>query len=582
MRFNAWLSKALLRPPSSLLHPHIHPLIMKQILFPLCLFALLLTGCAGQFKAPATQEVANPLTYTDIPDNDVIRVGDTYYMVSTTMYFCPGAPIMESKDLVHWRIINYIYDTLADDDTYNLRNGRNAYGRGQWATTLREHDGVFYALFIANDQRKTFVYSTEDIAKGNWKRHAVYDRPFHDAGLLFDDGRAYVVWGNGELHITELEPDLSAIRAGGVDQVLVNIPRRGGLGAEGAHIYHIGDWYYILVIDWPAGKPRTEGCWRSQTLLGKYEGRDVLQGTIGGRGDGVAQGAIVDTPEGDWWAIQFQDHGAVGRIPTLQPVTWEEGWPVMGNAGLPLDTLTLPIRADKEGEYVWASDEFNLTPAHKGDTPQPFLTDDKAFLSPVWQWNHMPVEGAWSLTERQGWLRLHTATVTSDLTQARGTLTQRTVGPRSISEVLIDASGMKPGDRAGLCAFQSNYATVGVEVDSAGNRMAVIDIRRPGDRWQPKEEIRRVLSMEMPGQELYAHIRYIFTPDTASGDVREEADKAYLAISFDGTTWTQAPYCLEMRYTLDFFTGYRSALYCYSTSETGGYADFDYFHQWIY
>lgn len=556
---------------------------MKKYLLPLLTLALFMAACQGpSAKAPASQEVTNPLTYTDIPDNDVIRVGDTYYMVSTTMYFCPGAPIMQSKDLVHWCIVNYIYDTLADDDTYNLRNGRQAYGRGQWATTLREHDGVFYALFIANDQHKTFVYTTTDIARGNWKRHAVYDRPFHDAGLLFDDGRAYVVWGNGELHITELEPDLSAIREGGVDQVLIDCPRRGGLGAEGTHMYHIGEWYYALVIDWPGGKPRTEGCWRSKTLLGEYEGRDVLQGTIGGRGDGVAQGAIVDTPEGDWYAIMFQDHGAVGRIPTLQPVQWVDGWPMMGNSGLPLDTLTLAIPEDMGGNYVWASDEFDRIPAHKGDTPQPFLTDGKAFLSPVWQWNHMPVEGGWSLTEREGWLRLHTATVTTDLTQARGTLTQRAVGPRSISEVHIDASGMQPGDRAGLCAFQSHYATVGVEVDSMGNRMAVIDIRRPGNRFQPEEEVRRVLSLPMPGNDLYARIRYIFTPDVANGEVREDADNAYLALSFDGTQWTQAPYSLHMRYTLDFFTGYRSALYSYSTKATGGYADFDYFHQWNY
>lgn len=562
---------------------------MKKNLLPILFLALLTAGCTGKTaREPTSQEVNNPLTYTDIPDNDVIRVGDTYYMVSTTMYFCPGAPIMESKDLVHWRIMNYIYDALADDDTYNLRGGRNAYGRGQWATTLREHDGVFYALFMAGDQHRTFVYTTTDIRKGNWKRHAVYDRAFHDAGLLFDDGRAYIVWGNGELRITELEPDLSAIREGGVDQVLINIPRRGGLGAEGTHMYHIGDWYYALVIDWPAGKPRTAGCWRSRTLLGEYEGRDVLQGTIGGRSDGVAQGAIVDTPEGDWYAILFQDHGAVGRIPTLQPVQWVEGWPMIGDGGTPLESFTLPIREDKGGDYVWASDAFNPTPANKTATPQPFLTATpqkgrgavKAFLSPVWQWNHRPVEGTWSLTERKGWLRLHTATVTDDLTRARGTLTQRTVGPRSISEVHIDASGMQPGDRAGLCAFQSHYATAGVEVDSVGNRMAVVDIRRPASRFAP-EEVRRVLSIPMPGHDLYARIRYVFTPDSET-DVSEEADRAYLAVSFDGRQWTQAPYSLHMRYTLDFFTGYRSALYSYSTIATGGYADFDYFHQWIY
>ena len=556
---------------------------MKSIL--ISSFAALLLFGASCTNTPATQEVQNPLTYTDIPDNDVIRVGKDYYMVSTTMYFCPGAPIMHSRDLVHWRIVNYIYDYLADDDIYNLRNGRNAYGKGQWATTLREHDGTFYALFIANDQRKTFVYTTKDIKKGPWKRHAVYDRPFHDAGLLFDNGKAYVVWGNGDLRITELEPDLSAIKAGGVDQLLINTPREGvGLRSEGAHFYHIGDYYYVLEISWPHGCPRTETCWRSKELLGEYESRRVLMGTIGGRGDGVAQGAIVDTPKGDWYAIMFQDHGAVGRIPTLQPVKWVDGWPIMGDGGKPYDSFTAALPEDKAGDMVWDSDEFDLTPANKHATPQPLLTDGKAFLSPVWQWNHLPIEGMWSLTEREGWLRLRSTTVTDNLMEAQGTLTQRTAGPRCISEVHLDATGLKPGDRAGLCAFQSNYGTIGVEVDNNGQRFVTAILRRPGFRGMP-EQLDTLTHVPMTGNDVWFRIRYVFTPqvdNSPNGDSPRDADHAWLAYSFNGTDWTMPTTSLAMRYTLDLFTGYRSALYCYSTAALGGYADFDYFHQWKY
>ena len=125
------------------------------------------SGCSTSSK---TTECVNPLTYTDIPDNDWIRVGDDYYMVSTTMYFCPGAPIMHSKDLVHWELVSYVYDYLEDDDVYNLRNGRNAYGKGQWATSLRYVNGTYYALFIANAQNKTYIYKTKDITKSNWER----------------------------------------------------------------------------------------------------------------------------------------------------------------------------------------------------------------------------------------------------------------------------------------------------------------------------------------------------------------------------------------------------------------------------
>ena len=512
------------------------------------LFAGLLLVAAACSR-PVTHCV-NPLTYTDIPDNDVIRVGEDYYMVSTTMYFCPGAPVMHSRDLVHWRIVDYIYDCLEDDDIYNLRDGANAYGKGQWATSLRYENGRFWALFIANDQRKTYVYSTEKIG-GPWTR-SVIDRPFHDASLLFEDGRVYVVWGNGEIRITELEPDFSGVREGGVDQVLFTCPREGyGLRAEGAHVYHIGDWYYVLVIDWPAGGPRTETCWRSRTLLGEYESRTILQGAFDGRQDGVAQGAIVQTQHGDWYAMMFQDHGAVGRIPTLQPVSWEDGWPILGDGGVPVKEFDVKLAPDGE-DYVWASDEFDA-----GD------------LSLVWQWNHKPLDGCWSLSERPGWLRLRTGQLATDLANARNTLTQRTFGPSCTSEVLLDASGLKPGDFAGLSAFQSGRADIGLRRTEAGLELYAVrmEMRREGRAFV--RELVELLCEPARSEQVQLRIRYDF-----------DTDRAWLSYSWDGSAWTELEEPLQMRYTLDYFTGYRSALYCYATRELGGHADFDWFRQY--
>lgn len=515
-------------------------------------FALAAFNSCG--NAPRFQDAVNPLTYTDIPDNDIIRVGDDYYMVSTTMYFCPGAPVMHSRDLVHWRIVSYIYDVLEDDDVYNLRGGRNAYGQGQWATSLRYENGTYYALFIANDQRKTYVYKTEDIVNGPWRR-TVIDRPMHDASMLFDDGRLFVVWGNGDLRITELEPDASAIKEGGIDTLLLSAPREGyGLRAEGAHFYHIGDWYYVLEIDWPRGGVRTETCWRSRDLLGPYESKVVLQGAFDSRADGVAQGAIVDTPAGDWYAIMFQDHGAVGRIPTIQPVTWEDGWPMMGDGGVPMKNVRVNLPPAGE-DYVWDSDEF--------DSPS---------LALVWQWNHKSDDSRWSLAERPGYLRLYAGEPVEGLMSARNTLTQRTVGPKCLSEVRLDASSLKPGDRAGLCAFQSHNCAIGVEVD--GNGVKHVVLRSSSPRAKDVEEYRA----EMPGDELYLRLRYTFTPPEVEDPAT--ADTARASYSFDGENWTEIDYTLKMRYTLDLFTGYRSALYCYSTSpDGGGAADFDYFRQ---
>jgi len=525
---------------------------MKRILISL-LMALSLTSVSAQ-----TTTCVNPLTYTDIPDNDVIRVGDDFYMVSTTMFFCPGAPIMHSRDLVHWRIVNYIYDCLNDDDVYNLRNGRNAYGQGQWATSLRYHDGVYYALFVANDQRKTYVYRTTDIQNGKWEGNVLEGAFLHDASILFDDGHVYVVHGNGDLRITELTPDLRAVKPGGVNQVLIHTPREGfGLPAEGAHFYHIGDYYYVIEIDWPRNDVRIERCWRSKELLGQYESRVMLKGKFDGREDGVAQGAIFDTPKGDWYSVMFQDHGAVGRIPTLQPLKWVDGWPILGDNTVPVKQFEVNLEPDGDN-YVWANDEFK----YKRNSD----------LALVWQWNHKPIDDAWSVTARRGWLRLTTSQLATGLFDARNTLTQRTVGPRCINETCLDASRMKPGDYAGLAAFMSNNCKIGVTVDEQGKRY--IQATR-GTRNSDEE----VLRVPLSGKRVWLRIQYVFTPqsdDTCGPDI------ARMSYSTNGKKWVEVPGELQMRYTLDLFIGYRAALYNYATREVGGHADFDYFHQRTY
>ena len=515
-----------------------------------CFYILACVLCLGACARPQTLCV-NPLTYTDIPDNDVIRVGEDYYMVSTTMYFCPGAPIMQSRDLVHWRIVDYVYDCLEDDDVYNLRDGANAYGRGQWAASLRYENGRFWVLFIANDQRKTYVYSTPQIGT-KWER-TVINRPFHDASLLFEDGRVYVVWGGGDIRITELEPDLSGIKEDGVDQLLFSSPRQGyGLRAEGSHIYHIGDWYYVLVIDWPSGGPRTETCWRSRSLLGPYEPKTILQGEFDGRKDGVAQGAIVQTQRGDWYAVMFQDHGAVGRIPTLQPVTWVDGWPILGDDGVPVKEFPVNLPPDGE-DYVWASDEF-----------------DSGKLALVWQWNHKPLDGCWSLTDRPGWLRLTTGQLATGLPDARNTLTQRTFGPRCVSEVEVDGTALKVGDFAGLSAFQSHRADIGLRRTDRGLELyAVVETPQREGRTVRRVQ-RELLCVPAGAPVVQLRIRYDF-----------DTDQAWLAYRWpqDPASWQELDEPLRMRYTLDYFTGYRSALYCYATQELGGSADFNYFRQ---
>lgn len=304
----------------------------------------------------------NPFIWADVPDPDVIRVGDIYYMVSTTMYFSPHCPIMKSYDLVNWEIVNYTCDILEDSDISCLRRGKHAYGKGSWAASIRWNKGTFYVTTASFSAKKTYIFQTEDIENGRWRRYEI-DNVYHDQSLLFDDdGRVYLSSGTGQIHLLELNKDATAHKEGGINQIIIEnteVGGTGGLPAEGSHLYKINGYYYIFLISWPptgSGR-RIQLCYRAKSILGPYEGRVVLDDDLGFQNKGVAQGGIVDTPDGDWYAMLFQDHEAVGRIPVLVPLTWEDGWPVFGKSGSVPEKMALPNLSGLKSSIV-SSDEF--------------------------------------------------------------------------------------------------------------------------------------------------------------------------------------------------------------------------------
>lgn len=271
----------------------------------------------------------------------MIRVGNTYYMSSTTMHMSPGLPIMKSKDLVNWQLVSYAYDTLATVDALTLTNGKSTYGRGSWASSLRYHKGIFYVTTFAQTTGKTYSFTTKNIEKGPWKV-ATFKPSYHDHTLFFDDdGRNYLIYGAGKLKIVELNADISGVKEGTTEQVLIenaSIPSGtgGGLPAEGSQLFKVNGKYYLFNISWPRGGMRTVLIHRADKITGPWEGRVALQDL------GVAQGGLIDTPDGRWFAYLFRDFGGVGRIPYLVPVKWENGWPVLGENGKVPETLDLP------------------------------------------------------------------------------------------------------------------------------------------------------------------------------------------------------------------------------------------------
>ena len=298
---------------------------------------------------------SNPIILSEIPDPDVIRVGSDYYMVSTTMHMTPGVPIMHSKDLANWKIVGYVYDILDDNDAHNLQNGMNIYGKGQWAPCIRYYKGKFYVLFGCLDTGKTYLFSSKNIT-GPWER-VEFNEYLHDPSLLFDDnGKAYIIYGGTQIRVKELTSDLKAINPTGLNKTIIT-SQVDGL-EEGSHAYKINGKYYITTIRWRKGGIREVCVYRSNKIDGPYEGRLALSDTMGYKQSGVAQGGFVDTPDSKWYAMLFQDHDAVGRVPVLVPVKWENGWPVFGdkNGKVPLK-INIETKTDYKTEVV-SSDEF--------------------------------------------------------------------------------------------------------------------------------------------------------------------------------------------------------------------------------
>ena len=501
----------------------------------------------------------NPVVNADFPDPDVIRVGDTYYLASTTMYYFPGATILKSKDLVNWEYCANPLKQILDNNAYNLLNGEHHYSQGMWASSLQYHDGKFYYYFPCStwskDSQSILLTATDP--EGEWTVTRLSEA-YHDPGWLFDDGEngdgnLYVACGIGDIWVNKL--DKKTFKKLSSTKVL-----SVGNGCEGSHMYHIGDYYYIYSTY--GGSEGSQTIFRSKNPMGPYEEHD---GRVFAH-QNIHQGGLVQTQTGEWWTILFRDiygtGGSIGRIPCLEPVKWVDGWPVIGNNGVDVskDGASHPkpnVGQTYEKTYLPTNDAF---------------VDTK--LGMQWEWNHNPDNSAWSLTERLGWLRLHTANVTDELNWARNSLSQRIMGfsPNGTSSsnysysygtVKVDVSGMQEGDVAGLAVFQNPYSFIGVKVVNGVKKLYTEHCTFSSQTLKKVEA--------KTGPSLRSDVIYL------RAIVNFGTNVCRYRYSYDNKKWINWGVTMTTGYTLDYFVGQRFFLFNYATKHLGGYVDFDWF-----
>lgn len=518
----------------------------------------------------------NPLFYDEFSDPDILRVGDDYYLAGTTMHSVPGLVILHSKDLVNWENVSYCFDRFDfSDDKFSLKNHQEIYGQGIWAPAIRYANGQFY--IFSNVNGKGLQCYTSERIEGPWKHHNMQG-DIYDLSVLFDDdGRIYAIHKYGEVHCTELKPDMSG-PVEGSDRII--IPEGSGIG-EGHHIYKIDGMYYIISTDYlPNGRTL---CSRSKNIWGPYETRVITADEtygyqsvgrtqvpkseiyrIGSDGakftistpspdatgcDNAHQGGIVQAQDGSWWALLMQDFHSIGRTVCLMPITWKDGWPMIGLEG---NLGRAPRTWFKPQIPLVAVSQQQILPHAPYNRNEDF---NSKTLGRIWQWNHNPDNSRWSL--KNGRLRLQSMPA-DQLMWARNTLTQRVIGPTSVTTVELYTNGMKDGDVCGLGNINVPCSWIGVVKDSNTLTLRCFEQLTNDTVSVPIDLVNGKLWLRSIGD--------------------YDNNQAQYAYSLDGVTFQTLGRMMPLSYQLITFQGSRHALFAYNLKgKNGGYAEFDNF-----
>ena len=482
----------------------------------------------------------NPVLPGDYSDLDCIRVGTDYYAISSTFQFSPGMVILHSKDLVNWKILSHAVNDITEISPEMNWDKMNRYGKGIWAGAIRYHDKKFWIYFGTPDEG--YFMTTAKNPGGPWQplHHVLKEKGWDDCCPFWDDdGKAYFTGTNFsdgyKIHLFNMTADGKELIKES-DKVIYQ-----SKGSEANKLYKINGIYYHFFSE-VKNDGRAIMMERSKNIYGPYTAIKQLSYSQKEFHE-PNQGGLVQTENGDWYFLTHHGSGGdwSGRIMSLLPVTWINGWPIIGEAGT--DTI---------GRMVWSGKK----PVKNSEVVIPQTDDEfsRSDLSQQWEWNYQPRNDKWSLIKRKGWLRLYAfkPIEQNNLLKAGNTVTQRTYRTGFNEAVIkVDISKMEEGQRAGLCHFGSpNYSAIGIVYDS----LKTIEYNVNGV----------IIKGPLVGTDI------IWFKSTWGFD-----GKSQYYYSRDGKTYTAFGETYQMVW--GSYRGDRIGMYNYNNNKDEGYVDIDFF-----
>ncbi|HEX6625704.1 MAG TPA: glycoside hydrolase 43 family protein [Pyrinomonadaceae bacterium] len=536
-------------------------LVLSLIVWP-CASAAQTAPAAGAGGAVSKVWVAdngdgtykNPVLHADYSDPDAVRVGDDYYMTSSSFNAAPGLPILHSKDLVNWRLVGHVFREQPPYDVFR----KTQHGGGVWAPSIRHHNGEFY-IYYPDPDRGIYMVKAKDAA-GPWSEPLLIKeaKGWIDPCPLWDeDGNAYLVSATAAsrsgiksiLVVSRMSADGTKLLD---DPVIVFDGHEKHPTVEGPKFHKRNGFYYIFA---PAGG--VEQGWqlvlRSRNVYGPYEERIVLaQGKT--KINGPHQGAWVETQTGESWFLHFQDKGPYGRIVHLQPVRWVNDWPVMG----------ADADGDGTGEPVLKFKKPNVGKSYPTETPPESDEFDSTRLGLQWQWFANPQTNWMFLGGRHGYLRLLNVPLPEgfkNFWDVPNILAQKFPAPAFTATTKVTFTARHDEEKAGLIVTGLDYAYLSLK--KKGEQLFVSQtVCKDADKGGPERE---GAALPVKGDTFYLRVK------VAEGAV------CTFSYSADGKTFTTVGEPFTARQgrwigsTLGLFavrTG---------TAREVGYADFDWF-----